>query len=263
MPVPIVWTAVDTLPTWTLTDLDILKRLQYSLMESLFNTNADGINFLTTRTSPAELTTFMNQRQQNFLYLTGAIVVRATAASVGGQPSYNYPSNKIHARSITWQAVDSSGNLTGKPKRLERTDAFALSLTEGDPPGRPRFFDDGSAQPTLEFRVSPVTSAAGQFRLMMVPQPVTLLGSGTALSIPDEMASALHFGVMADFLSSDGESLDADRAAFAESLYDLMVDVTCIMLGNDPPQRKQSDRAGSGAGGSSDNATAAPASASS
>jgi hypothetical protein len=215
------------LPTWNVTDLELLKRIQYHLLENGNNIDADGTTLLTSMFTIAEIVNAMNTRQQRFLKDTGCIIVRASEAVIPQQARYALPSDWIHTRRITYQPFN--GTITA----LTRADAYALDM--GLPDWQQNFdtptvYNDGSDLPTLTVEIAKAPANVGTMTLLYVPQPATLTGLGVNISVPDEFESGILYGTMADLLSSEGEPTDSARASYCESRYQLCVDLAKALI---------------------------------
>lgn len=229
------WTtlAPATLPTWNVTDVALIKRIQYLLLEAPNGGDADGNTLLTDQFTKQEMIDILNQRQQKFLRDTAPILRRASQATVAGTTRYAYPADLIHARRLAWQAQG------GSIKALVRTDAYQLDHGMSDweqNTADPTTYNDGSDLPTLTVEIAKAPAQAGQMLLSYVPQPSTLNGntlSPVSLNIPDEFAECgVLWGTLADMLSSDGPAHDPERAQFCEMRYDLAVDMArALMMG--------------------------------
>lgn len=223
------WTSIaptTTPPAWNVTDLELLKRVQYFLMEN-GAADADGITFITSQFTVTEVVNVLNQRQEKFLRDTAAITTRASQASTPNIPRYALPQDWIMTRRLTWQAQG------GKITSLPRTDAYALDhgmLDWQQNFDLPSVYNDGSDLPTLTVEIAKAPSQAGNMTLHYVAQPAQLTGLGVSLNIPDEMESAVLFGAMADLLSSEGEASDPERAAYCEFRYNLCVEAARGMM---------------------------------
>lgn len=138
---------------------------------------------------------------------------------------------------MTWQAQPAGS----KAKSLISTDSYQLdrgtSDWEQNTSAQPRYFNEGSNLPTLEFDLAKAPSQAGTIGLTYVPQPPTLTGAGVALMVPDEAESAVLYGAMGELLSSEGEGIDPERADYCEKRYSLAVElVNALIMGADEAQ---------------------------
>lgn len=222
--------------TWNVTDLELLKRIQYHLLEN-GNADANGTTFLTTMFTVSEIVAAMNTRQQRFLKDTACILTRTQQAVVAQTSRYALPPDHIHTRRITYQPFQ--GQITA----LTRTDAYALDMGLLDWQQNfdtPTTYNDSSDLPTLTIEIAKAPQNAGNMTLLYVAQPATLTGLGVSLSIPDEMESAILWGTLADLLSSEGEGNDDERATYCEKRYQLTVDmIKALLLGTLAPTKPQ------------------------
>jgi hypothetical protein len=227
------WTILDTKPAGNVTDLELLKRMTYALLEN-GDADATGTSLMTTQFSISEMLDNANLIQQRFLRDCAPVMLRATQGSVPGQNRYSLPADHIHTRRMTWQAQPAGS----KAKSLISTDSYQLdrgtSDWEQNSAAQPRYFNEGSNLPTLEFDLARAPSQAGTIGLAYVPQPPTLTGAGVALMVPDEAESAILYGTMGELLSSEGEGIDPERADYCEKRYALCVEmVNALILGAD------------------------------
>jgi len=231
------WTILDTKPSWNVTDLEILKRITYYLLEN-GDADATGTTLMTTQFGIQEMLDNSNLIQRRFLRDCAPVTLRATQGSTPGQNRYALPPDWIHTRRMTWQAQPAGS----KAKTLIPTDSYSLDRGASDweqNTGTPRYYNEGSNLPTLEFDLAPTPSQAGTMGLGYVPQPPTLTGAGVSLMVPDEAESAIIYGTIGELLSSEGEGFDADRAEYCEQRYSLCVEMAnALILGSpDPPQQ--------------------------
>lgn len=225
------WTVLDSKPAGNVTDIELIKRITYHLLEN-GDGDATGTSLMTTQFSVQEILDNSNLIQQRFLRDCAPVVLRATQGSTPGQNRYALPPDHIHTRRMTWQA-----QFTGsKAKSLISTDSYQLdrgtSDWEQNTASQPRYFNEGSNLPTLEFDLAKAPAQAGTIGLTYVPQPPTLTGAGVALMIPDEAESAILYGCMGELLSSEGEGFDDDRATYCEQRYQLCVEmINALIMG--------------------------------
>jgi len=221
------WTIIDAKPTWNVTDLELLKRMTYMLLEN-GNADATGTSLMTTQFTIQEMLDNMNVIQQRFMRDCAPVWLRATLITTSGQTRYALPPDHIHTRRMTWQAQ--SG---GKAKALVSTDAYQLDRGLSDweqNTGTPRYYNEGSDLPTLLVEIAKAPSQLGTLAMQYVPQPVTLTGAGIKLTIPDECESAVLYGTLGELLSSEGEAYDPERAAYCEQRYQLTVEMTNALI---------------------------------
>jgi hypothetical protein len=122
-------------------------------------------------------------------------------------------------------------------RALSRVDTYALDHGLSDwqqNEADPTTYNDGSNLPTLTVEIAKAPSQIGSLSLLYVAQPVTLDGSGIHLTVPDEVEGALLWGALADLLSADGEAHDPERGQFAETMYQMIVEMTEALLEGAP-----------------------------
>lgn len=221
------WTSLNAAPQWNVTDLDLLKLLQYATLE---NGNADATGTPTTSMfTQQEWLAALNQRHQQLLRDTACVLIRASESTTPGTPRYALPPDWIHTRRLSWQA-QAAGS---KAYALVRSDAYQLDHGMSDWQSNtadPVAYNDGSDLPTLTVELGKAPVQSGTMLLSYVAQPATLTGAGVKLTVPDEYAGALYWGALADLLSSDGESFDPERAEYCDSMYELHVEMINALL---------------------------------
>ena len=210
---------------YTVTDTDLLKSCEYHLLEN-GNANADGTTFLTSIWTPTKLVAWANDRQMRFLKETSLIVSRATVASFASQNRYALPTDCISNLRVAFE------NTSGTIISLTRSDTWQLDSALNDwetTAGTPVAWQE-SETPTLEFDVAPAPEDAGELTLLYVALSTLLTGAGVVLSIPDEWAPYITWGILADALASDGEGCDPPRAAYAESRFNEGIELARVTL---------------------------------
>lgn len=224
------WTNISptvTPPSWNVTDIELLKRLFYMLLENGAS-DADGVTLATTMFSVTQMVNALNDAQQQFFKDTAPIQIRAQQGTTPSQPRYALPNNWIHTRRLSWQA-QASGS---KSKALTRVDAFQLDHGlldwQQNTSDTPLYYNDGSNLPNLTVEVIKAPSQVGTATLGYVAQPVTLNGvvaSPVNLTVPDEMESAVLYKALELLLSQEGEANDPERAQYCAMRYSLTVDL--------------------------------------
>ena len=102
---------------YTVTDLDLLKEMEYRLLEN-GDADADGIGLLTTLWTISELTDALNNTQRRFMKDTGIVLTISTIGGVPMQRRYTASDEVITIRRVTWKDFD------GDIVALTRTDAW-------------------------------------------------------------------------------------------------------------------------------------------
>lgn len=201
-----------------LRDQDVLEWIQYAVIEP----PDGGASWPSDLWTAAEVLAYANQRQGRLLEETLLLVGRAWIDATLNQFSQDLPSEWLATVTIGWKAAD------GTYSTLDRVDAWELDLLSPTWPtdgaaSRPRFYTLTEV-PTLTFRIVPKTSTAGKLVHLFVPAPVVLDlvgpdGDGELLTVPDEFAPALKYGILADMLSKVGRGLDPTRAAYCRERW--------------------------------------------
>lgn len=213
---------------YDVSDTELLKRMQYMLLE---NGNADATGQAPLLTSMFTIQQFidaLNSRFYQFLRDTGCVLSIAFQPSVAGTARYLLPPDWIFTRRLDWQATPG-----GQRKALARTDSFELDneLTDWQQNlDLPVVYNDGSDLPTLTVELAKAPVQDGTMFLDYVAQPVTLTGTGTFLSMPDEIETALLYGAMATLLGQEAEAHDLERAQYCEGRYALTVELTKALM---------------------------------
>jgi hypothetical protein len=211
---------------YTIQDLDLLKEMEYRLLEN-GDADADGTGLLTTLWTISELTASLNNSQRRFMKDTGIVLTISTIGAIPMQGRYTASDDVITIRRVTWK--DFAGDIVA----LTRTDAweadaalpewttdFATPLTWTD-----------AHHPTRVFEIIPGPNDVGQLGLMTVNRPTTLTGTGTLLEVPEEYASYILWGALGELLGSEGEGADPQRAAYCRQRYQEGVELARIQLG--------------------------------
>jgi len=209
-------------------DTELLKRMQYMLLENASNADANGVTLLTPMFTIQQFIDALNSRLYQFLRDTGCVLSIVSQPSVAGTARYALPPDWIFTRRLDWQATP-----VGKRKALAKTDAFALDhglLDWQQNLDLPTLYNDGSDLPTLTVELAKAPVQDGTMFLDYVAQPVTLTGSGTFLSVPDEVETAVLYGAMATLLAQEVEAHDPERAQYCEMRYDLTVQLTRLLM---------------------------------
>jgi hypothetical protein len=204
-------------------DTTILQGIQYAVLEP----PDGGLTWPSGLWTQAEILGYMNTRQSRFLKATGLWIGQANIDVLTAQSRIALPADWISTLSATWRGVDGSVQI------LERADTFEAD--HGDPDwevtyGLPALFMDYEA-PTLQLVLTPLPLTSGVVQLLYVPQGPTLTGTGETLQVQPMFAAACaKYGTLADMLAKDGRGKNAEKAAYAESRYQMGIDCARIIL---------------------------------
>lgn len=221
------WTTQNSPSGWNATDQECLKMLTYLLQEN-GAADATGTTTVFNQFTIAEFLAALNDRQRKFMRDTGIVLTRATQASTPQQSRYQLPTDWLSTERLTWQ--DQTAGSPAYP--LERVDAYELDHGMTDwmyQDDVPSVYSE-SPLPTLSVDVVKAPSDAGTLGLLYTALSVALDGSGIKLSVPDEFAWVIYWGAIADVLEADAESFDPERSAYAESRYQMGVELARLML---------------------------------
>lgn len=175
----------------------------------------------------------LEMRTYRFLLETGIARKEVLVGMPFGQVEAEMPQDAIEIRRVDWEYDD----LRQKPRVLQRIDT--LQADYGQPqwdetPGEPVAYikDPGMADNSMALRLFPQQDADGTLRIRYVPMP-TLRPEVLCepLPIPRMFTWALKWGVIADLLKKEGEANDPVRAAQAEKMYELGVDLARFLVG--------------------------------
>jgi hypothetical protein len=221
------WATTNSPSGWNVTDQECVKMLTYLLLEN-GNADATGTTTIFGQFTTTELLAALNDRQRKFMRDVGLVLTRATQDSTPQQSRYQLPGDWLSTERLSWQAQTAGSSLYP----LERVDAYELDHGMTDwmyQDDLPSVYSEAPL-PTLSVDVVKAPSDAGSLGLLYTALPTTLDGSGVKLSVPDEFAHVPVWGAVADVLESDVESSDPERAAYAESRYQLGVELAKLML---------------------------------
>jgi hypothetical protein len=211
---------------YTIQDLDLLKEMEYRLLEN-GDADADGTGLLTTLWTISELTASLNNSQRRFMKDTGIVLTISTIGAIPMQGRYTASNDVITIRRVTWK--DFAGDIVA----LTRSDAWEADAALPDWTtdfATPLTWTDAH-HPTRVFEIIPGPNDVGQLGLMTVNRPTTLVGTGTLLEVPEEYASYVLWGALGELLGSEGEGNDPQRAAYCRQRYQEGVELARIQLG--------------------------------
>lgn len=228
-------TVPGTLRPQTLTDTSLYPVIQYHLLEP-----AIGVNPWTGASlqfSADDLVQSLARRRDEILSITGCQVTRRLVPALLRNP---LPDTVIDVRRNSYlptiigtgygtglYGVGGYGGLPpiGGPANsiLWPEDSWAESAFNRNyaiaPPGVPSVYML-STQPPITFDVDATPVFPGQFGLLTIEAgPATSIGTPTPLSIPDDWAWVLKWGILADLLSRESNARDPFRASYCEQRY--------------------------------------------
>jgi len=221
--------ALPDLLGFSVTDWDIIKQLQYHLLET--QAVSSQSTWLGTEMFTLEdLWGAIDRRRSQFLSETG-LVLRVSqfpvqSPAIGRQI---LPDNVIDVRRVIWQGAAPIDYY----KDLRREDEYALTAFN-------RFWSVDSDRPQtwsilgpppLELQLAPPPMDVGSLQMTTVTTGKVLNppSGPTVLGIPDDLTPAIKWGALADLLGRDGVSRDAERAAWAANRYNQYVELARLL----------------------------------
>jgi hypothetical protein len=207
----------------SVTDQALLEEVQYALVEppDLGSTWPSGL------WTQAEMLAYANQRQARLLKETLLQVgIAAPIAVAAGTLRVTLPDDWIRTYRVVWRGSD------GVVRALGRDDAF--SADHGLPSwpltrGTPLIYMDQET-PTLTLQLAPAPDVDGLLDLYYIPLPSPLDLSPEILTVQDEFAHGLKYGVLADALGKDGRGRDVGRSTYAQQRYELGADLARLII---------------------------------
>jgi len=204
-------------------DQTMLSRVQVALIEPANG----GQTWPSQLWSRDEVVAIANQRQDRFLKDTLLLGALATVAGINiGDHSITLPTDWLRTISVVWRGSN------GTVRELMRSDTFEADHVIEDweaADGTPLAYAEYES-PNLTLKIMPGPDVAGEIDLLYVPVGTPLNGNGELLIVPDELEHAIRYGILADLLSKDGRGKDSARAAYAESRFQLGIDLTRIVI---------------------------------
>lgn len=193
-------------------DTEVLNEIQFHLVEDVDG----GLTFSSGLWTPGEVIGYFNRRQYALLKETGILLKRSSSiAAAPGVIRHTIPSDTIAIQRVVW----SDGGVYTEVPRSDTFEAdHAISGWPTQSVPRPKGYSDGSV-PTLTIQTFPPTAGAGVLELLYVFLCTAISNSGIPLTVPDEFAPAIKWGVLADMLSKDGRAQDLERASYCEARY--------------------------------------------
>lgn len=218
-------TNLGSLLGYSVTDRNIIKSLQYSLLESASSQSSWGGTEMFTYD---DIVRAIERRTSQFLQDTGIIVTRSTM-NVPPPPigRVDLSDNIIDVRRLVW--IDSYGRYYP----LWREDEFAMTAYDVNwsvNPGTPICYSVMAVQP-VQIQLGPIPIASATAELLTVNAQATLDPGTTAtiLTLPDDLTWIIKWGALADLLGIDGAARDMSRAKFCEQRYQQGVQLTRML----------------------------------
>lgn len=217
---------LQSLLDFTVTDRDLIRLIQYHLLESVTSQSIwPGTEMFTLD----QLRYSIQRRRDQFLSDTGLLLTRSII-NVSGPPigRETLDDSIIDVRRVAW--IDA---VEGYYQTMWREDERTLTLADSNwnvNPSTPIAYSI-LAPPPLTLQLAPPPISSGQLELITVNSGPSLdpANSATILGIPDDLTPAIKWGALSDLLSIDGPSRDPSRAQFAEQRYQQYVQLTRLL----------------------------------
>lgn len=206
-------------------DRDALKEIQLALIEDPVDSGESWTSGLWTVN---EVIDYLNQRQSEFLKLTGVRLTRARVVTVPQVQRHPLPADWV----VTQRAVFLSPD--GRKKVLSRSDPFELDHglpTWGhEMETKPKVYTDGML-PLGTIQVAPKARDGGVLELLYVALGTSLANTGIPFQVPAEFVAPVKWGVISSMLGKVGRANDRRRAEYAEMRYQEGIEAAKMIMG--------------------------------
>lgn len=204
-----------------MTDQELLEELQRALIEppDLGATWPSGL------WTTAEVVGYANQRQDRMLKETLAVVSWLDTPLAPGQSQQDLPDGWLATRNafLVYQAA------TVPLSPISRREADLMLPDWGASLGRPQWYIE-EEWATRQVSLVPPPAVGGVLHLYAALVGNALDGTGIDLTIPDEFAPYLWYGVLADMFGKQGRAFDQPRAQYCEARYQEGVQLGQVLL---------------------------------
>lgn len=207
------------------TDQQLLNDIQYVVIEPPNN----GATWPSTLWTLSEVLGYANERQNRLMKETGLVTSLASItanASTGNR--FTLPADWVSTVRAAWK---DASHWQG----MQRTDTWQADygLTTWETvAGTPKMYMDAET-PTLQIQVAPAPSINGTIEIVYVALTTTLDQSGINLTVPDEFAPYIKWGILADMLSKVlGRQHDFDRAKYCEERFQEGILLAQVLVGD-------------------------------
>ena len=205
------------------TDQQVLTQVQSYLLE----TEDGGATWASGFWTPAEVIDYLNERQRRFILETGILAKPATVPLAASVLRVGLPSDSIELRFVAFHSQ--SGDFWDIPRADPlQADLYRLNWTHAAKPIPDAY--STTETPNLELELHPASSLGGELELLYLWISAALSNSGVALTVPDDFAPPLIWGVIADMLKKTGRAQSQQRAEAAENRYIMGVELAKLIL---------------------------------
>lgn len=193
-----------------LTDQDVLEEVQRAVIEppDLGATWPSGL------WTAAEVLGYLNQRQDRLLKETLLITSWLDTPIVPQQSQQDLPDGWLATRNAF---IVSQGE-TVPLSPVSRREADLMEPDWAITNGRAQWYIE-EEWATRQISLVPAPAVGGVLHLYAALVGAVMDGSGVQLTVPDELAPYLFYGVLADMLGKQGRAYDQPRAAYCEARW--------------------------------------------
>ncbi len=175
----------------------------------------------------SEVLSYVVQRQNRFLQQTSLVGSWQDVPVAPGQYSQPMPEEWIQTTRVAY-----ANQVTGGVSVLVRSSSEAVDLLTPDwrqELGVPRAYMEYEAH-TDRLWVAPPPLVGGVLHVLGVALAEVLDGSGISLTVPDEFAPYLKYGVLADMFAKEGRTFDPGRRDYCEQRYQEGVELATLLM---------------------------------
>lgn len=203
---------LNSLRSQTVTDTELIKLIQYHLMEPAAGTSWTG----TEQFSYNIVLDSINRRCNKLLVETGCTLQVDTINS--GSPPVSriqLDDNIIDVRRVAWKdTAPWFRNLRQRDTSSRRS----FSPRAGYTPTTPTSYVK-STLPHVSIELTPPSIDAGQLEVVTTRAQAVVDGQGIVLTIPEDFIPTLKWGVLADLLNTE-KAQDYERSQYCEQRWD-------------------------------------------
>lgn len=193
-----------------MTDQELLDELQRTVIEP-----PDlGVTWPSGLWTTAEIIGYANQRQDRMLKETLVATSWLATALTPMQSQQDIPDGWLATRNAF--LVYDGATVPLSP--VSRREADLILPDWGSTLDRPQWYIE-EEWATRQLSLVPPPMLGGVLHLYAAQVGFTLDGSGITLTIPDEFAPYLYYGVLADMFGKQGRAFDLPRAQYCEARY--------------------------------------------
>lgn len=210
----------DDLLSYAATDKDVSTLVQYHLLEPATGSSWAGSEQFTL----SDMVGALNRRRDAFLSETGSVITQSTQALPANSQFFDTSDNVIDIRNLRW--TDSTGvDYVIYPEDIssQRNYSTTFLLTTDIP----QTYSSSSVQ-QLRYVLAPPSNQPGTLGMLTINSGALLDASGISLGIPDDMASVIKWGVLADMLGKEGPGQDLPRSYYCERKWKLGLALSSI-----------------------------------